>query len=255
MRTGDPTGARWASAATIAAEPSGGGEGGGEGVVVEQRRRPRHGGDAVRRLGDRVEHGDRRRVGGHPGGPAPGRPSTGSSMRTAARRARSRPAGVPFTLTSSSCTPVAPSARPDPRSGTERRTGSRPPGPSSSARSSNGETAESVGASPSSASRSWPSVVSGLPRWMRTCRPVTGSGPSFTSVPVTVSVAGPSAVTTRGLMSVSTSRSPPVAAAAATPVSSVARTTTTTAAKAATGLTPCPPAARWRRRISRRSSA
>ena len=51
-----------------AAEPSGGGEGGGEGVVVEQRRRPRHGGDAVRRLGDRVEHGDRRRVGGQPGG-------------------------------------------------------------------------------------------------------------------------------------------------------------------------------------------
>ena len=88
--------------------------------------------------------------------------------------------------------------------------------------------------------------MSGLPRWTRTCRPVTGSGPSFTSVPLMVSVAGPSAVTTRGFISVSTSRSPPVAAAAGTPVSSVARTTTTTAAKAATGLTPCPPAARWR---------
>ncbi len=110
--------------------------------------------------------------------PSGGSDCTGSSIRTAATRARGAPAGAPFTLTRISCTPVCASARPSvgsPRSGTDRRTGIVAPGASESAIGWNWGVAASVAALPSSASRSAPSVVSGLLRCTRATSCSTGS--------------------------------------------------------------------------------
>ena len=122
-------------------------------------------------------------------------------MRAAASRARVPPSGVPLTFTSSSSTPVALSASPfgvEPRNGTVRLSGTWAPGANVSATGVNSGATASVATSPFRASRIWPSVPSGLPRCRRTSRSPTGSGPALVSVPVTVSVVGPSAVTTRG---------------------------------------------------------
>ena len=177
-RTGEPAGARWASAATSPPSRPVVRERGGEGVVVEQRRGAGHGRDPVRGVGDRVEHGERRRVDARPG-------------RCRARQAehRKQHPGGGEASPSAACGGAVDvdqqlvHARRRPARGRIRAagrtgcTGTCAPGASTSASGSKAGTAESVGASPSSASRTWPSVVSGLPRWTRTCRSVTGIGP------------------------------------------------------------------------------
>lgn len=133
------------------------------------------------------------------------------------------------------------------------RTGMLAPGASSSGSGMKLGVTASVAELPSRASRTSASVSSASPRSTRVTSFSTVTFPVLVSVPVSVSESGPSAVTTRGDMSVRSSRSGPrpsaeggVAGAAAAvavigpanrPVSSI----TMIAATAATGFTPSPP--------------
>ena len=186
LRSGDPTGAR-AQRGDQAAEPALRGQRGGQLVVGEQGLLAGHGGQPPRRVRDRVEQGERRRGRRGRRRPLPagaglaasgGSESTGSSIRTAASRARAPSSGTPFTFTSSSYTPVAASARLEsgrPRSSTASRTGSWPPGARSPASGTNCGCTASVPALPSSASRRAPSVPSGSPRCTRISSSLTGT--------------------------------------------------------------------------------
>src|SRR5215470_964075 len=145
-----------------------------------------------------------------PSSPAAGSPSTGSSSRMAASRARPPKSGVPLRLTSSGYKPGAlmpsESNLPPPRSATSTRKASSRPGGRSPAMFVNRGRAESVAIAPASAARSSPSVCTGSPRCTRTSSPDSVRSLPLNTWPVTVSTPASPAVTRRGDIESSSTR-------------------------------------------------
>ena len=174
------------------------GERAGEGVVGEQRLLPGHGRQPVRRVGERVEHGQvggrrpvRRDRGGARRLPAGQHRQQQAGGGQAGRRSPSRGAAVDVDEELVHAGPVQREAVGSPRSGTVSVTGIGPPGARVPGSGVNAGVAASARPSPASASRTSPSVRSASPRCSRTSRSPTRRSPLLRSVPVTVSVRGP----------------------------------------------------------------